>query len=175
MIFYTSDLHFGHKKIINYCNRPFFTVKEMNKEIINNWNNKVKDKDEVYILGDFGFVDGKEANELLSKLKGTKYLIIGNHDKFLSDVNFDKSNFKGVYHYHEIMDGNKRVILFHYPIFEWNGFYNNTIHLFGHVHNNDKFYSRVPEDFRGRAFNVGVDVNNFEPVSLEEILERENK
>ena len=175
MIFYTADLHFNHKKIIEYCNRPFSNIEDMNNTIINNWNNKVSKNDTVYILGDFGYVQGKEAKEILSKLNGNKYLIIANHDKFLNDKSFNKNSFKDIYYYCELKDCNKKVVLFLYPIFEWNGYYHNSIHLFGHVHISNKFYSNIPPIFKNKAFNVGVDVNNFEPVSLEEILEKENK
>lgn len=175
MKFYTSDLHFNHTKIIEYCNRPFNNIEDMNNTIVNNWNNKVSSKDDVYILGDFGFLKGSEANKFLSLLNGNKYLIIGNHDIFLKDKSFDKSLLKDISYYREIKDNKRKVVLFHYPIFHWNGLYYNSIHLFGHVHNSGDFYNNVPDFFKNKAFNVGVDVNNFQPVSLEEILERENK
>ena len=70
MKFYTSDLYFNHGNIIRYENRPFDTVEEMNETLIRNWNRKVKKGDEVYILGDFTFSDGKTANELLKRLNG---------------------------------------------------------------------------------------------------------
>ena len=79
-IYVTSDTHFNHKNIIEYCNRPYSSVEEMNKAIIDNWNSVVKDEDTVYVLGDF-CLGGKEAiKELCSQLKGHKILIKGNHD-----------------------------------------------------------------------------------------------
>ena len=50
--FYISDLHFGHKNILAFDNRPFFTLSEMEETLINNWNNRATKNDEVYILGD---------------------------------------------------------------------------------------------------------------------------
>ena len=44
-IYVTSDTHFNHKNIIEYCNRPYSSVEEMNKAIIDNWNSVVKDED----------------------------------------------------------------------------------------------------------------------------------
>ena len=77
-IYVTSDTHFNHKNIIEYCNRPYSSVEEMNKAIIDNWNSVVKDEDTVYVLGDF-CLGGKEAiKELCSQLKGHKILIKGN-------------------------------------------------------------------------------------------------
>lgn len=97
MKYYTSDIHFGHNKIINFEKRPFKSVEEMDNTIINNWNNKIKPTDEVYILGDFTFYKGEKTNEILRQLNGSKYLIIGNHDcYFLKDKSFDKAYLSGL-------------------------------------------------------------------------------
>lgn len=53
MIYFTSDHHFWHENIISYCKRPFASVEEMNEKMVQYWNDVVKDKDEVYYLGDF--------------------------------------------------------------------------------------------------------------------------
>ena len=50
---FTSDLHFGHKNVITYCDRPWATVEEMNEALIKIWNDTVHPKDTVYCLGDF--------------------------------------------------------------------------------------------------------------------------
>ena len=85
MIYFISDTHFYHKKIIKYVNRPFKDVEEMNNTLINNWNKRVKHKDEVYILGDFSFGNKEQTLDLLNKLNGRKYLIKGNHDRVVKD------------------------------------------------------------------------------------------
>ena len=54
-ILYTADLHLGHGNIIRLCNRPFYTVDEMNRTIIENWNSCVKPEDDIYIIGDFSY------------------------------------------------------------------------------------------------------------------------
>ena len=90
MIYFTSDLHFFHDKIIKHTNRPFFSCEEMNQKLINNWNNKVKAIDEVYILGDITMKGAKYATEVLSQLKGIKYLVRGHHDSFLENSIFEK-------------------------------------------------------------------------------------
>lgn len=166
MKFYTSDLHFNHNNIIRLCKRPFDNVFDMNTALIQNWNKKVSKNDEVYILGDLIFGDGYDANNLLSKLNGKKYLIVGNHDKFLNDKAFERNYFEWIKPYAKIKDINKDVILFHYPIYEWDKKFHDSIHLYGHVHNNLMWNEK-------NAYNVGVDVNNFEPKTLQELIKGE--
>ena len=76
-----SDTHFNHSNIIKDCSRPFSNIEEMNKVIIDNWNNIVDKEDTVYHLGDFGFGTKEELKEIFDKLNGKKYLIMGNHDR----------------------------------------------------------------------------------------------
>ena len=78
--FFTSDTHFGHAAIIQYCSRPYKSVEEMNQVLIDNWNSKVKKDDIVYHLGDFIFGGSKLWYEIFSKLNGNIVLIMGNHD-----------------------------------------------------------------------------------------------
>ena len=82
MIYFTSDLHFWHKNAIIYTNRSFETVEEMNERLVENWNKLVHPKDKVYILGDVTMVKPSRATEILSRLKGRKYLLMGSHDYF---------------------------------------------------------------------------------------------
>lgn len=173
MKYYTSDLHLFHNNIIKYEDRPFNNVEEMNDYIIYKWNSKVKPTDEVYILGDFAFCSGKQANELLSKLNGKKYLIKGNHDSFLKDKDFDKSNFEWIRDYTTIKDNKRKVVLFHYPIAVWDCQHHDSIHLYGHVHSNkDNHHSLL---FKlENAYNVGIDVCDFEPKTLEELMNKED-
>lgn len=165
MKYFTADLHFGHKNIIKYENRPWSNVDEMDKGLIENWNSIVRDKDQVYILGDFTLsINSEYVRSILEQLKGRKVLIQGNHDYFA-----DKSKFKPYFElitpYLKIHDEKKRrIILCHYPIISWDGMYNGTYHLYGHVHS--KFRLN-----RSNAFNVGVDVNDFKPVTLDQLIE----
>lgn len=66
MIWFTSDTHFGHTNIIEYCNRPFSCIEEMNGKIINNINSKVKHNDILYHLGDFSFRNHKSYRERIN-------------------------------------------------------------------------------------------------------------
>ena len=50
--FITSDLHFGHKNILEYDKRPFSSIEEHDESLIENWNSLVRPQDLVYCLGD---------------------------------------------------------------------------------------------------------------------------
>ena len=140
---YIADLHFYHDNL-NYRMdmRGFSGYEEMNAHMIRQWNDHVTKKDEVYILGDFAISRGRAANEILRQLNGKKYLIEGNHDKFLDDKEFDRKQFEWIRPYTEIQDSKRRVILSHYPVFCYKGQYRMspegtplTYMLYGHVHN----------------------------------------
>ena len=142
MLYYTSDLHLGHANIIRHCNRPFTNADEMDATLIKNWNNKVARSDTVYIVGDFLFRAKRPAEEYLSELKGKKHLIIGNHDRYLENRDFDRRQFKWIEHYKELNDNKRKIILSHYPIMCYNGQYRRNgegepkvYMLYGHVHN----------------------------------------
>lgn len=79
MIYFTSDLHFGHANVIPYCNRPFASLDEMHTYLINLWNKTVKPEDTVYVLGDFG-INPKYSTIFRPMLLGKHHLILGNHD-----------------------------------------------------------------------------------------------
>ena len=178
MIYFTADTHFFHSNIINLSDRPFKNIDEMNSTLIRNWNSYVTNFDEIYILGDFIFKgDAKQANSLLKVLNGKKYLIIGNHDKYLNDETFDKSAFEWIKDYYVLNYKKRKFVLFHYPILEWSGFFKEDIHLYGHVHNSSKDPAqRKRLSILGKnAYNVGVDVNNYFPVSIENIIKNIDK
>lgn len=169
LIYFTSDLHFYHENIIRHTNRPFRSTEEMNMALIHNWNQRVSYQDEVYILGDFTMKGPELAAEALSQLKGIKHLIRGNHDRFLDNAAFDRSLFASVRDYAEIKACNTKFILFHYPIVEWNGFFKGTISLHGHQHNHAGYNEQNRRNSVLR-YDVGVDANNMNPVSAEEII-----
>lgn len=174
MIFYVSDLHLWHANIIRYSNRPFDSVEEMHKAIISNWNSVVGKNDTVYILGDIGFRNANMWGTVLNRLNGEKHLIKGNHD----NVNINKVDlskyFKSVQDYLEINDKGRKVVLFHYPILEWNGYFNGSYHIYGHIHNNE---NRTKEVLRtiDRAYNAGIDVNDYFPKTLDQLIALNSK
>jgi calcineurin-like phosphoesterase family protein len=170
MIYYTSDWHLGHVNILKMCHRPFDSIEEMNETIIQNYRNTVTDKDDVYFLGDLVFKYPDQPDKLWSSLPGRKHLIVGNHDKSL--VSTGARYFVEITSYKKIKDDGRSAVLFHYPILEWDGFFRETYHLYGHIHNNkdnetSKIIGQMP-----RAFNVGVDDNNFRPVTLDELINK---
>ena len=140
---YIADLHFYHDNLNRRMDmRGFSGYEEMNAHMISRWNEYVTRKDEVYILGDFSISRGRATNEILRQLNGKKYLIEGNHDKYLKDKEFDRSLFGWIRPYAEIRDAGRKVILSHYPVFCYNGQYRTTPEgapitymLYGHVHN----------------------------------------
>lgn len=170
MIYFTSDLHFWHNKILHHCNRPFKDVVEMNEALIVNWNNEVSPDDEVYILGDVTMEGPEKAFAMLSQLKGIKYLIRGNHDRFVDNEAWQQYAwvFQWVKDYQELVVNNQKFVLFHYPIAEWADFYKGAIHLHGHQHNAPAYNIQQAEAGL-RRYDVGVDANNFKPVGVESI------
>lgn len=169
MIYFTSDQHFFEKKVINLNERPFEESSEMNEAIINNWNDVVNDDDDVYILGDVTIKGGKITHETLSKLKGKKYLIRGNHDNFIKNTDFDDI-FIWIKDYAEVEYKQHWFILSHYPFLEWNRFFNGSFHVHGHQHNK-KSYNIECRENNIKRYDVGVDSNDFTPISAEEIVE----
>lgn len=164
MKYYISDLHLFHNRILEKFNRPFSSVEEMHEMIINNWKNKVKTDDTVYILGDVGMYHPKEIGNILNNLPGHKILITENHDFKNIHSGSYKKVFDKITSYLEIEDNGRNVILFHYPIEDWNGKYREYYHLHGHIHNNEDSLSQ-----KERRFNVSAEVVDYTPVSLDEL------
>ena len=78
--FFTSDWHLGHFNVINYCNRPYKTIEEMNAAIIEIVNSTVKAEDELYLIGDAS-LNPKWIEAAMKEIKCQNiFLIIGNHD-----------------------------------------------------------------------------------------------
>jgi calcineurin-like phosphoesterase family protein len=178
MIYFTADTHFCHGNIIGSCARPFSTTDEMNNEMIGRWNSVVTERDEIYILGDFMYKgSAKEANRILSILKGKKYLVKGNHDRYLELTDFNHGAFEWVKEYYMLKHDGIKIVLFHYPMLTWDGSFHGSIHLYGHVHNSGIQHPEFGEKLKilgPRAVNVGVDVNDFYPVSIKTITDKIN-
>lgn len=166
LIYFTADLHFFHKNIIEYENRPFDGLEDMHKRLIANWNDRVKAKDEIYILGDFSFDSKEQTLDLLEELNGRKYLIKGNHDYPLKYKEV-KNQFEFVKDYYVLKYYNQYFILFHYPIFSWERKHYGSLHLHGHSH------SKPIEFEHKNLINVGVDCNNFRPICIDEIFDKD--
>lgn len=171
MTYYTSDLHLGHANVISHCDRPFADADEMDAALIQNWNAKVHRNDTVYIVGDFLFRAKRPAEEYLSELKGKKHLIIGNHDKYwMKKVNLEKW-FESVSLMLFVHDSGRTATLCHYPMMSWPGMSKGGFMVYGHIHNNTNadYWPLIAS--RSQMLNAGVDINSFEPVSLDEMIE----
>lgn len=174
-VFFTSDLHFGHKNIIRFDNRPFTSVEEMDEVLIHNWNKKVKKNDLVYILGDISWHKDDKTCEIFERLNGRKILIKGNHDRVHGKI---KNYFEEITDYKEItLSGNKHITLCHYPIVFFNRHHYGAFMFYGHVHNSHEWqmtenykFELEELDIRCNMFNVGTMVHNYEPVTFEEIV-----
>ena len=142
MIYFISDLHFGHANLITKGSRPQFdSVKMMDQTMIQNWNSIVEEDDEVYIVGDFSFLSRHPAEVYLGALKGKKHLIIGNHDAYwLNKMKYPERYFYTIGDIIHLEDKEKQITLCHYPWLEWPGCRGvkskpgYMIH--GHVHGN---------------------------------------
>ena len=142
MRYYISDLHFFHENLNARMDcRGFDSAGAMNEYMIKRWNGKVRKNDEVIILGDLSLGSATQTNELLARLKGRLYLIVGNHDRYLDRPEFDRERFEWIRSYEELSDNGRKVVLSHYPIICYNGQYRldadgkpKTYMLHGHIH-----------------------------------------
>jgi len=170
MNYYTSDLHLGHKGILKLQNRPFKDIEEMNQEIVSRWNSKISKNDHVRLLGDISYkFNPNKLKVILDSLNGKITLIKGNHDrdKDLSKISyrFDRILSDEYYFDEELQNW---VHIYHYPIVSWRKKHGGSIHLHGHCHGSLKLNL-------GKAFDVGVDLHNYYPLSSKEVLEIINK
>ena len=170
-VYFTSDTHFNHTNIISYCQRPFKNVDEMNERIIANWNEVVSEDDIIFHLGDFCLGGAAEWTRLLDRLNGKIYLIMGNHDRKNIRQGF-KDRFEHVAMQMHIEVGKQRIYLNHYPFLCFEGGYKDVWQLFGHVHtrkNNTGIDAGRLQYLYPTQYDVGVDNNNFAPVSFEQV------
>lgn len=172
---FTADHHFSHFNIIRYCSRPFASIEEMNEEMARRWNALVEENDLVYHLGDFAFGLG-EVEKWKQRLNGEIILIAGNHDCFPHKkpqlLERYRKLFKEVCFEKIIEIEGRKIKLHHYPYQEHVNEKHHLIRpekseedflLCGHIH--EKWHKK------GTAINVGVDRNNFSPISVERVIE----
>jgi len=80
-IYFTADLHIGHKNILRLSNRPFGDIDHHDDTIIDNYNSIVSSNDVCYILGDISWNQSYETyKSIFNRLNGKKFIILGNHD-----------------------------------------------------------------------------------------------
>jgi len=157
--FMISDMHFGHKNIMLYENRPFSNVEEMNNLIMQNWNKTVGKNDKVFVLGDVSFYNKEKTAQIIKNLNGCKTLILGNHDEERSVTWWRETGFDEIYRYPIVFE--KFYILSHEPLYLSRNMPYANIH--GHIHHlkyDDKQF-----------FNVSVECIEYTPVNFEQIKE----
>ena len=163
MIYFTSDEHYYHKNIIDYSDRPFSSLDEMHEVLIQNHNKLVKPTDTTYHLGDYTFNnDYNEVFNHIKKFNGSHFFIKGSHDYWMRNcVRSFTNNFHKIL---EITCENVHIVLCHYCMLTWPRSHYGSWHLFGHHHG--QFTGNV-----GKSYDVGVDNNEYKPVSFDEIVE----
>lgn len=158
MIYFTSDLHFGHKNIIKYCDRPFPDLHEMNKAIVDTINSVVGFDDELYILGDFCFRGKKPIDYRVRIACREVHLVLGNHDKrtdyYPSDLITDMNGFSSIQDVKEIIYCNQRIYLSHYAHRVWPASHKGSWMLYGHSHG--ALYDEDKNSHK-KTLDVGVD------------------
>lgn len=160
---FTADWHFFHDNILKYekINRPFDNVKVMHNKIIDNYNMMVDKDDTCYVLGDIAMIKNSNLNRLdkvIQSLNGKKILILGNHDEG-KPFRYLKMGFESV---HTSLELNNWKLV-HDPA--WAVMEKNRTHIVGHVHSLFKI--------QGNCINVGIDVRNLFPVSIDTLIEEE--
>ena len=166
MIYFSADCHLNHWNIVKYCNRPFKSVGEMNDIIISNFNSVIKPEDTLYHLGDFCMGGNYDyISSLMNRINGKKICILGNHDKKKIFIQMAKDKvIESCHRQLKIMVNEQLILLYHYPMIEWEDSYKGSWLAFGHCHNKVQGV--------GLSMDVGVDGNNFFPVSFEQFASK---
>lgn len=178
--FVTSDLHLGHRNVIQYCPESrghFNSVDEMNETIVTNINSMVSDNDTLYILGDIAFMAPGKACDYLKRINGEKVVVWGNHDrklrassefasqKGLMGVKFDADYVSR----HFEVDGYKSgVVMMHFPIYSFEGQLNGGAHVHGHCHSVRARRNTFGD--KRRVQDIGMDTNFMMPYNLEDVI-----
>lgn len=183
--FVTSDLHLQHKNIIlfEHTNRPFTSIEEHDNAVINNWNSIVGSDDIVFVIGDFIMGASENIPNILEKLNGTIYLILGNHDTKKKIEYYEEAKNVHVLGDHNIFYYKGTLFCMnHFPLegdeegkhLKTNGWevatdifrehYDEAIYLYGHIH------SEALPGMISRTYHVGMDTNNLYPVLLDDII-----
>lgn len=181
-ILYISDTHFCHANMLKYDERPWLTIEEGDKALIEKWNTAVTDDDLVYMLGDFVWGNYENCKNIISQLKGQIYIIKGNHDRSANlnklMVDFPRK-ILGWSEQTTICDNDRMVVLNHCPILCYSNMFRGWYHLFGHVHKTLDFdifrYAKekmeMNYNMKFPMYNVGALLLDYTPRTLDEIVE----
>ena len=164
MEWFTADFHLGHKKILKYCNRPFSSAEEMDNLILTNLNLSLVKGDTLYYLGDlsFGIEPAKRFINIIHNKSINLVFFKGNHDK--GDIlNLLKTNNIPILGLKTITIHASIIVLCHYSMRVWDRSHFNSFQLYAHSH------GTLPSI--GKQHDIGVDNNNFAPISYTSLLE----
>lgn len=155
-IYVTSDTHFGHAKVIQFepVARPFVSIEEHDRELIERWNAKVRNRDTVWHLGDVFF--GRATHEVLDQLNGIKRLVLGNHDTHPLEIY--QRHFSKIFGVAEL----KGCVLTHVPVHPYQLAHRYIGNIHGHMH------SKKMDD--PRYVCVSVEQTGLAPMLLDEAL-----
>lgn len=173
---FTSDLHFQHKRIVEFTNRKIVTTQEDHDEwLIDLWNKQVATSDRVYHLGDFCFSrNAADWSKIIKRLNGQKFFIKGNHDS--SDVlKFAEKNMNLVwYDYKQIKIDKQDVVLFHFPILSWEKQRYGSFHLHGHSHGSLQGHGKILDVGIDSAYNILGEHRLFSEQDVLEYMQQQN-
>ena len=170
-VWFTSDLHFWHKNICKYCDRPYESLEEMHEAIIANWNSVVQDDDDVFLLGDMGFCSYAKLKTLITRLKGRIHLIQGNHDE--DKVVYKLYDYDNIYSVNKLLQvtvegdeecPNQELTLCHFPMIDWYNKERGAWMIHGHQHQ----LPHMPSCSTAH-WDVGLDKNGMFPISFEQL------
>lgn len=186
-VFFTSDLHFGHKNICKptFANRPWDDVKQMGAGLISRWNSVVTSNDIVFVLGDvFWFNNSKEIKKITEQLNGKMiYIVPGNHDDVSAYHRVDPDrvvvldsevmlHLQGVFQ--EKPSKMLEMYLSHCPMATWPHRERGSVNLFGHIHSGPRVNPENSDAditlWKGMQYDVGVDNNDYTPISLAQVF-----
>ena len=184
-IFFTSDSHFFHENIMKFCHRPFKTIEEQDQTLIENWNKVVPQDGLVFHLGDFAWGGYQAWKKIIEQLNGEIILIKGNHD--MKNGPQSKEQYDSLFKFHaqqmRIEIEGRKLYLNHFPFLCYGGTYRDKNGLefqpFGHCHisninsrNTGKDFTRCIDMLFPTQYDVGVDFNNFTPISWYELNDK---
>ena len=176
--YFTSDLHFGHRNIMVYCDRPFESVEEMDEQLIQNYNSVVPEDGIVINSGDLTFYRSSNSDKvkyILSRLNGTMYLVPGNHDyawllemlKGVPNVIVTNNMLEMSVKTEDEGKTTQNISVCHYPMISWNHSHKGAWQLYGHHHGSYSEEEKDKLDFK--QIEIGADCWKYFPISYEQV------
>lgn len=144
-VFFISDLHYGHKNIIDIDKRPYESIEAMDEYIVQELKTKLRPTDVLFDLGDLFWksINIKECRDVLDSIPTKNiYKVVGNHDPYKHYIEAPTNSLYD--HFLKIGDifdirveyenTEYEIALSHYPILDWNHMYQGGLHIYGHTH-----------------------------------------